>query len=242
MRLTRLRRAWSASELARFLADVQAFDPPLFLQGPLPAAVLAKSPLFETPWVRDITSDGSADADDFRVVLDGDFAAGEEYWELFAEIASWVLEIRAEPGEHAVRFAIVPTKKTREENPAAEEFMTAIPHPNPDRGPFFDARVLVREGPVKARRDRRVWATRTSGIRIYLEGFRVLPYGDDDWLSIDADYSRRPRALEMLKDMDSEIESADPGRGANPSAWQQLLRRRVSHPGTSPDAEDSRQS
>ena len=36
---------------------------------------------------------------------------------------------------------------------------------------------------------------------MYLEGFRVLPYGEpkDDWLAIDADYTRRPRQLEMLQ-------------------------------------------
>ena len=211
--LSKLRRAWSASERARFLADVQAFDPPPFLREPLPPAVLSKSPLFETPLVRDVMSDGDTEPGDFHVVLDGDFATGDEYWELVAGISTWVLEIRAEPGQHAVRFAIVPTRKTSKENPAAKEFITALPHPDPDHGPFFDARVLVREGPVEARRDQRVWASRTSGIRIYLEGFRVLPYGDDDWLSIDADYTRRPRALEMLRGLDSEIGSADPDEG-----------------------------
>ena len=211
--LSSLRRAWSASERARFLADVQAFDPPPFLRGPLPQAVLSKSPLFETPLVRDVTPEGNVKPGDFQVVLDGDFAVGDEYWELVAEVAHWVLEIRAEPGEHAVRFAIAPTQKTLAENPAAREFMTEIPHPDPDQGPFFDARVLVREGATKVRQDQRVWTSRTGGIRIYLEGFRVLPYGDDDWLSIDAEYTRRRRALEMLKDLDSEIESTDPDEG-----------------------------
>ena len=211
--LSKLRRAWSKSEQARFLADVQAFDPPRFLRGLLPPAVLSKSPLFETPLVRDVKSDEDNKPGDFSVVLDGDFASGDEYWELVAEIANWVLEIRAEPGEKTVRFAITPTKKTQKGNPVAREFVTAIPHPDPDNGPFFDARVLVREGPVNARQDQRVWASKTSGIRIYLEGFRVLPYGDDDWLSIDADYTRRPRALEMLKDLNSDIEIADPDEG-----------------------------
>ena len=211
--LSKLRRAWSKSEQARFLADVQAFDPPRFLRGRLPRAVLSKSPLFETPLVRDVKLDEDNTRGDFSVVLDGDFASGDEYWELVAEIANWVLEIRAEPGEKTVRLAIAPTRKTQKENPVAKEFVTAIPHPDPDNGPFFDARVLVREGPVNARQDQRVWASKTSGIRIYLEGFRVLPYGDDDWLSIDADYTRRPRTLEMLRDLNSDIEIADPDEG-----------------------------
>ena len=211
--LSKLRRAWSARERARFLADVQAFDPPPFLRGPLPPTVLSKSLLFEKPLVRDAISAGASGPEAFRVTLDGDFAAGDEYWELVSEIAGWVIEIRAERGVTAVQFAIAPTRRTREENPEAREFRTAMPHPDPVHGPFFDARVLVREGSVKARRDQRVWASRTSGIRIYLEGFRVLPYGDDDWLSLDADYTRRQRALEMLKGLDSEMKGVDPDEG-----------------------------
>ena len=48
-----------------------------------------------------------------------------------------------------------------------------------------------------------------------MEGFRVLPYGDDDWLSIDADYASRARQLDMLKDMPlvEELEGEDPDKG-----------------------------
>ena len=60
-----------------------------------------------------------------------------------------------------------------------------------------------------------MWATNSSGVRVYLEGFRVLPYGEpkDDWLSIDADYTRRPRQLEMLKDIGLGTEASDPDIG-----------------------------
>ena len=41
------------------------------------------------------------------------------------------------------------------------------------------------------------------------------PYGDDDWLSIDADYAGRARQLEMLQDspLAQELEDADPDEG-----------------------------
>ena len=74
---------------------------------------------------------------------------------------------------------------------------------------------LVREGHFKGSQDQRVWNTQSSGIRIYLEGFRILPYGDqrNDWLSIDADYTRRPRQLEMLQEFGFSKENHDPDEG-----------------------------
>ena len=211
--LSRLRRAWTQTELARFFAEVQSFDPPTFLRDPLPPSVIEKPLLFEIPIARDQGTDTVASP--FQVNLEGDFAAGENYWELVAEMANWVLEIRADPNDEHVDFAIAPTKKMLSENPDAKETHQSIPHPAPKHGPHFDARILVREGSLKLTRDQRVWAANTSGVRVYLEGFRVLPYGEpkDDWLSIDADYTRRPRQLEMLKDIGLSTEASDPNIG-----------------------------
>ena len=213
--LSNLRRAWGSVERARFFSEVHAFEPAPFLQVPLTRPVADGPLLFETPFVRDVDHDRHPTIGDFQVALEGDFAVGEEYWELVAGVASWVLEIRAQPGEKVVRFAIAPTRRTATENPAARKFNTEIPHPDPDHGPFFDARVLVREGRFKTTRDQRVWASRSSGIRVYLEGFRVLPYGDDDWLAIDADYTRRSRTFELLQDLDLnvEVDGIDPDEG-----------------------------
>ena len=43
------------------------------------------------------------------------------------------------------------------------------------------------------------FARTTSGIRLFLEGFRVLPYGErgDDWLGLDADYTHRREPFEL---------------------------------------------
>ena len=211
--LTRLRRAWTTGERVKFFSEVQSFDPPSFLREPLPRSVVGTPLLFETPIVRDYGNHGGAPQ--FRVKLEGDFAAGEEYWALLSEAANWVLEISTDTNSGNVDFAIAPTRKTLRDNPEAATFRHAIAHPSPERGPHFDARILVREGSQKLTRDQRVWSTNASGVRVYLEGFRVLPYGEpkDDWLSIDADYTRRPRQLEMLKDIGLNTESGDPDIG-----------------------------
>ena len=213
--LTRLRRAWTPSERARFFAEVQSFDPPTFLENPLPNALLAEPLLFESPIIRDEVSDPETSHSGFRVTLEGDFAAGDEYWQLVAEHASWVLEIRAAHDDDEVRFGIAPTNRTTKENPEARSFTTTLPHPDPSEGPFFDARILVREGRLKGKQDQRVWAARASGVRVYLEGFRVLPYGEanNDWLSIDYDYTRRPRQLELLQGLAGEDDATDPDEG-----------------------------
>lgn len=135
------------------------------------------------------------------VSLEGEFAAGDEYWQAVSQTAGWIIEIRA-ARDAKVLFGIVPTKRTLRENPVVKRFQASMDHPSPKEGPFFDARILVRVGEFSRNKDQRVWASRSSGIRVYLEGFRVLPYGEpkDDWLSIDADYTRRRRTLDLLQD------------------------------------------
>lgn len=210
--LKRLRRAWTKSERARFFAEVRSSDPPSFLRKSLPGSVLAKPLLFAVPVERDQGHEASDNP--FSIHLEGEFATGEEYWTLFADTASWVLEIRA--GKAKVDFAIAPTKKTLRDNPDAKQSRHAITRPTIGKWPYFEARILVREGAFRSlSRDQRVWASQASGVRVYMEGFRVLPYGEpkDDWLSIDHDYTRRHRQLELLKDFGIETDSKDPDSG-----------------------------
>ena len=216
--LSRLRRSWTATERARFFEEVQAFQTPDFIHQPLPKNVVSEPVLFGFPILRDIDGDFQRTTErGFDALLEGDFLAGEEYWETIAEMANWVLEIRADKDGAKVQFGIVPTSRTLRDNPDATSFATTIAHPDPELGPFFDARILVREGQItgKGARHLRTWAAKASGIRVYLEGFRILPYGDDDWLSIDADYAVRPRTLEMLRGLSlaTELEDADPDEG-----------------------------
>ncbi len=213
--LTKLRRAWTQTERARFFAEVQSFQPPQFLRDPLPRSVLDHPLLFDTPTLRDEQPGNRTPTNGWDVRLEGDFAGGDEYWELFAQRADWVIEIRAASGSDNVYIAISPTKRTLRTNPEARELEMSIPHPDPTAGPFFDARILVREGRLGSKQDQRVWAARTSGVRVYMEGFRVLPYGEpkDDWLSLDYEYTRRARQLEMLEGLDTDIENTDSDEG-----------------------------
>ena len=210
--LSRLRRAWTQAERSRFFAEVQSFEAPGFLQESLPRSVLSEPLLFATPTIRDASNKNESAYSKFQVRLEGEFAAGEDYWELVAETAAWVVEIEAASGSDEVHFVIAPTERTRKGNADAVSARHSIRHPAPGEGPFFHARILVREGSLRARRDERVWASRASGVRVYMEGFRVLPYGDqrDDWLSIDADYTRRPRQLELLQELRLSSEGMDP--------------------------------
>lgn len=197
--LSKLRRPWTPAERERFFAEVQSFDAPGFLKAQLPANVLGKALLFASPKIREPVR--QTDGSNFSVRLEGDFAAGDEYWQVVAQTVSWVLEIRA-LRDGTVHYAAAPTRRAKADNPNAESFATLIAHPSPKTGPFFDARILVRVGGLSRNKDQRVWASQLSGIRVYLEGFRVLPYGEpkDDWLSIDSDYTRRRRTLDLLQD------------------------------------------
>ncbi len=213
--LSDLRRTWTPKGRAQFLAEIQSFDAPRFLQKPLPSSVITKRMLFAKPVVRNVSNNHLTENSVFDVELKGDFEGGEQYWQLMAQSSKWVLEIRAAPDNDEVCYAISPTKLKRKENSRATDFSTSIPHPDPQHGPWFDARILVREGHFKGTQDQRVWNAQTSGVRVYLEGFRILPYGEkrDDWLSLDADYTRRPRQLELLQEFGLSQERPDADEG-----------------------------
>ncbi len=216
--LSRLRRPWTRKERTRFFAEMQAFLTPDFIHWPLPRTLVSEPVLFERPMLRDISAEASNPAEGgFEVLLEGELEVGDDYWPLLAGMAKWVVEIRADADQRQVQFAIVPTRPALKGNPDARPFKTTMQHPDPACGLSLDARIFVREGLIKGKgaRDRRIWAAKASGIRVYLEGFRVLPYGEDDWLSIDADYGTRARQLEMLKNLrlTEDVGDKDPDEG-----------------------------
>ncbi len=192
--LRHLRRRWSDAALTRFLAEVQSFQPPASLIKPPPRSVLKTKPLFAEPRVRDSSSRDPS----FRVLLEGDFSGGDEYWQALLEAASWIIEIEASP-KQPVRVLISPTVRTRDKNKDAETRSYDFAHPNQQLGPFFQARILVREGILNAPKTAQAWVRATTGIRVFMEGFRVLPYGEtgNDWLGLDAAYTRRSGELDL---------------------------------------------
>ncbi len=212
--LVRLRERWTKPELDRFLLEVSSFQPPSALVDPLPASVLEEPMLFESPAVRSSTVDDPG----FSVVLDGEFETGDVFWPRLADIASWVLEIDATPD--LIRFAVGPTVRTREEIPAAERRVFEHVHSSPDVLPAFQARVIVREGRIDLPQKT---VAANSGVRVYVEGFRVLPYGDpgDDWLSLNQDATgRTPAGLRRLRE--SGIASGDQSKREELSIYSNL--------------------
>lgn len=189
--LTRLRKKWTLAQRSRFLLEVEALQAPESLTSSLPKSVLPSMGLFERPRAVDSKS---ADPG-FILNLEGDFAEGENYWPAVLEAAGWLLEIRADP--RLVQYAVVPTVRTLKKLPHLRPMTFSEEHPSPKQGPFFDARILIREG-----RAEKNWANRIGGVRVYMEGFRVLPYGEDgdDWLSLGRDTSDRTRKLRFLED------------------------------------------
>lgn len=192
--LSPLRRRWTERQLVTFLAEVQSFEPPIMLAEPIKKALLAGKPLFAAPEVRDVNQEDPG----FRVHLEGDFNIGDPLWEAVEQAASWLLDIDASAS--GIRYRVVPTSRTRAELPNARLVDVRAHHPHPDVGPFFQARVFIREGEQPGGRALKTWAAAASGIRVYMEGFRVLPYGDrsDDWLDIAADSTQRTPRLARL--------------------------------------------
>jgi signal transduction histidine kinase len=141
------------------------------------------------------------------------FEAGDEYWPTLLQAAQWIIEIDAKKEERKVHYNIVPTKSGKEQFPAGRRRKFTAPHPDADNGPFFQARILVREGATP--KIERAWLGRSSGIRVYMEGFRVLPYGEpkDDWLSIDAEYRKRQKTLPHLSELSFAGEPTDENEG-----------------------------
>ena len=80
----------------------------------------------------------------------------------------------------------------------AERQRFDVNHPDPHSGPFFQARIFARAR--EGNQLFRGWSANVAGIRIYSEGFRVLPYGapDNDWLEVNRDYASRSRNLRLI--------------------------------------------
>lgn len=194
IRLRRLRRAWTPAERERFHNEITTFQPPQALAAPVPAGVLKKKLLFTTPTIRDRTGKDPG----FTVQLEGELDSGDDPWAEFAEAANWVLEVDATP--EGVTYGVAPTTKTLTKTPNGRITRIDEKHPDPRNGPFFHARVFIREGPPpKAMRTR---IRHASGVRVYMEGFRVLPYGEpgNDWLGVARAYSERVAGLPLSAD------------------------------------------
>jgi signal transduction histidine kinase len=174
-----LRKQWSDRDRERFFEEVATLTPPEILLEPL-EGVIASPPLLDTLVLRDERRAGG-----FSIDYYGDLALPDGDLPAALASASWVIEIDCDKQARRLRIAVAPTRKTLAEYSNAEGFVIdrALAANDPDVG--FQARILQMSYGQ--------WPKRYQGVRVYYEGFRVLPYGDprDDWLELDRDYRSR---------------------------------------------------
>ncbi|SCG68390.1 ATP-binding protein [Micromonospora halophytica] len=206
LQLERLRRRWTGAALSSFVSQISSCTPPIELtQGP-PPSLFSSSDLFDDFVVSSRTPEDPG----FRIKFEGDLNAGEDLWPQLLEQTGWLVEIRAKP--EGVEFNIQPSLGQVSSKHGGRDYQLRREHPDPHAGPFFSARIYARVGQVRGIGARssslRKFARTSRGVRVYVEGFRVLPYGDqgDDWLNLDRDYARREREFSIeLDDASSRL-------------------------------------
>lgn len=190
--LRRLRRSWSKRHLESFFADVATLVPAEALVEALPTNTVSTKMLFSHPRVHDArTSDPG-----FKIEYGGDFRQSATDLPALSEAAFWVIEIVCDAEKRQVSVAVEPTKAAlrHEKFGAAEGWRGSYAFPKNADPVGFTARIYEREHTQ--------WPRVFQGVRVYLEGFRVPPYGDtsDDWLDLGRDYRSRGKGeLQRLK-------------------------------------------
>ena len=190
--LTKLRKSWTEKDISNFHDDVATLVPPKVLVNEIPNSVLSKSLIFKTPRFRDSSSSIS---DNFAIELLGNLAYSESLHASEIESANWILEIECNGSTRTTRYQIAPTRNQIEKYPESEHRTFDDPFPDDAPNISFQARILQKE--------KAVWAKRHQGIRVYMEGFRILPYGEptNDWLNLNSEYATRGRGrFESLGD------------------------------------------
>ncbi|MCT2183519.1 ATP-binding protein [Brevibacterium casei] len=199
--LRALKRKWTRAEIANFVNELQTAQPPSYIMGAdANALALTDPPLFSRPQVRNTAADDPG----FTIELTGDLDSGDDLWLTAADSFNWCVEIDVEAGR--VHYRITPTLRYAETERLARPYHFEAATDSDIR---FQARFFVMPN-ASARGPLGGFTRAHSGVRIYLEGFRVLPYGEygDDWLEINRDYRGGARyyTIELDADASDEIE------------------------------------
>lgn len=183
--IPKIRRAWSERERNRFHEDIATVVPPPLLVDPLPSNVVRNETLFGTVPIRD----SGRKSGGFELELEGDLFPPDSFKIAEARQAHWVLEIDCDPRKKSISYAVCPTAECINRYPESKPLYASVEYPEDEPQVSFTARVLQRHG--------NTWPARYSGIKVFMEGFRVMPYGErgNDWLSIDYDYRQRGSQL-----------------------------------------------
>lgn len=183
--LSRTRRAWTARDFDAFFRDVATLVPAEPLTEPLSKNVVSSQLLFTQPVIRDTSSQDPG----FRIEYSGDFRERATDVPAVSEAAYFVIEIDCDPERGTVKIVVEPTKAALRTPKFAkvEGWRGEMPIPKSEDAVQFTARIYEKEGDP--------WTRAFAGVRVYLEGFRIPPYGDpnDDWLDLDAEYRSRGR-------------------------------------------------
>lgn len=157
---------------------------------------LVDEPLFGVPFARL----SSVNDPGFSIAFMGEFEQGDDYWEQARLNFRWCVEVDVEGGR--ARVQITPTVSEVSDNRFARTYRFEKRTSDQLR---FQARFFVYPDASANRGPLQGFVRGERGIRVYLEGFRVLPYGDgsDDWLSIDRDYRSGSRYYSI--DVDDEL-------------------------------------
>ncbi len=192
LRLAPIRRQWTRRMIDGFLREALTLTPPPVLWERLPEGTTREPLLFEAVPVRD----QSATDPGFRIDFAGDLSVADAISPDVAEGANWIAEIDFERTSGLLRVAIEPTEATLRQYANSEGFRFEK-QLEKNKMPSFRGRILQRSNST--------WDVAVQGIRVFMEGFRVPPYGDatDDWLGVDRAYrSRGHRQLTTLASLD----------------------------------------
>ncbi|MER8480729.1 ATP-binding protein [Mesorhizobium sp. M1163] len=195
LQIAPLRTAWSERIKRAFLNEAATLAPAAVLSDPLAENVAAEPLLFNE---RIPVQDQSAGDPGFRISFTGDLSIGDQLIPDVAQAAGWIAELEFDRTTGLLRVAVIPTWTTKRRFAGSEGFRFEQ-QIGVDAGPTFRARIF--------QRSETTWDRAVQGVRVFMEGFRVPPYGDphDDWLDLERDYkSRAHRQLTRLANLDVE--------------------------------------
>ncbi|WP_420135046.1 ATP-binding protein [Rhodopseudomonas sp.] len=180
LNLSRLRKAWTRDNLNAFFEEVATLTPPALVAKPLPRNLIADQSVLSELKIRDARREAG-----FEISFAGELSLQELELAATPESAHWVIELDCDAGTRVLTILVSPTKTGLAETPNAEPFKLRRKLPAASTIVSFQARIFQRHYGT--------WPKALSGVRVYYEGFRVLPYGDthDDWLGLDQDYRSR---------------------------------------------------
>lgn len=202
--LKKLRRAWTPRALDTFFGEVTTLTPSSALASPLPTGLIQEKSIIPNVAMRDARREAG-----FEIEFKGEFSLREPDIAATADSATWVIEVDCDAENRTLGISVAPTKSTRKEFANAESFQIRrkLDAKLPSVG--FQARIFQRQNTA--------WPNALAGIKVYYEGFRVLPYGDpsDDWLDLDRDYrSRGATELGRLRRFSNwKLPEGDPKEG-----------------------------